>query len=211
MENPNYTTEQLEQMLADRKKEEKKQAERAKKEYEQKRDQMVDKYGNEAFDIFQKLTDFKSRLASDMELQKEALDVYGTIRSNSKGGFSVLHSNGELKITRRRDTMPTWDERSDKAVELIKDFLSDTVKKRDKNLYEILLTFIEKNKKGDLEYSKVMDLLSHEEKYDDPRWKQGLKLIKESYQSNFRGYGYEISIKDQDGKFQRIELNFSSI
>jgi hypothetical protein len=108
--------------------------------------------------------------------------------------------------------MPQWDERSDKALELIADFLRDTVKKKDIKLFEILFSFIQKNEKGDLEYSKVMHLLQHKGKYNDPRWLEGLELIQESYNVQLRGYGYEFYSKDEiTGKFEKVEINFTAL
>jgi ribosomal protein L31E len=145
-----------------------------------------------------------------MENQALKLAEYGKIRGNSKGGFTVTNSDDTMRITRRRDTEPAWDERSTKAVQLIKDFLSDTIKKRDVKLYEILIGFLEKNGKGDLEYSSVMNLYSHEDKFEE-RWKEGLRLIKQSFSNHFKGYGYEFKFKEEDGKWQNIILNFSSL
>jgi hypothetical protein len=146
-----------------------------------------------------------------MDKHSEKLAGYGKIRGNSKGGFSITNSDDTMRITRRRDTEPVWDERSTKAIELIKDFLSDTIKKRDLKLYEILIGFLERNEKGDLEYNRVMDLYKHEDKFDDPRWKEGLRLIKESYSNHLKGFGYEFKIKNESGKWENLLLNFSSL
>ncbi|NDG53898.1 MAG: DUF3164 family protein, partial [Flavobacteriia bacterium] len=124
------------------------------------------------------------------QFNQGGLSEYGKIRSNSKGGFSVTDKNDTMRVTRRRDTEPVWDERSGKAVELIKEFLGDAIKKRDIKMYEILMSFLERNANGDLEYGRVMDLYKHEDKFDDPRWKEGLKLIKESFSNHLKGYGY---------------------
>lgn len=103
------------------------------------------------------------------------------------------------------------DERSTKALELIHAFLYDTVKKRDKDLFEMLIGFLVKNKKGDLDYASVMNLLSHETRFDDPRWKEGLRLLKQSYSNFLKGYQYDFEKQNEEGKFERIELNFSAL
>ncbi|WP_443937069.1 DUF3164 family protein [Pedobacter sp. MW01-1-1] len=154
---------------------------------------------------------FKNKCHAVMADQAEQLKEYGGIRSNSKGGFSLPHSNGLISVTRRRDTDPTWDERATKAVELIKDFLGDAIKKRDLELYDILMGFLERNANGDLEYAKVMDLLKHEDKFNDTRWKMGLQLIKESYRQNFKAFAYEFKRIDEAGKWKTLTLNFSSL
>ncbi len=206
------SAEDLKNILAQKQKAEKQAALRAKKEYEASRDEdMMELMQEVKFtsEIIKKLKD-KTQLLLERHAQK--LAHYGKIRSSSKGGFSLKNTAGTIKIRRRRDTLPNWDERSEKALELIKDFLQDTIKKRDQKLFEILYSFIARNKKGDLEYARVMNLLAHEDKYDDPRWVEGLRLIKESYSNLMRGYQYDFEELDETtGKYARLDLNFSSI
>jgi len=205
------STEDLEIALAKKKKADNAKREKARKVYETDRDQSVLSMMEKAVILGSKMEEFKGACHTEMDSQSESLKSYGTMNKKSKGGFSITHSSGGMRVTRTRSTQPHWDERSQKAVELIKDFLGDAVKKRDQDLYEILISFIQKNDKGDLEYDKVMHLLSHEDKFADERWSEGLKLIKESYSVHVRGYGYEFKSKDAQGKWQTINMNFSSI
>jgi hypothetical protein len=211
LERKDYTTAELEQMLKDRKKQEALKAEKEKQAYEQGRDEMIQKVILTAKTLFRELGEFKTFCHIEMDKQAVKLSEYGKIRSNSKGGFSVTDKNDTMRVTRRRDTEPVWDERSGKAVELIKEFLGDAIKKRDIKMYEILMSFLERNANGDLEYGRVMDLYKHEDKFDDPRWKEGLKLIKESFSNHLKGYGYEFKVKGDDGKWENLYLNFSSL
>jgi tRNA/tmRNA/rRNA uracil-C5-methylase (TrmA/RlmC/RlmD family) len=206
------SAEDLKKALAQKEKAEKQAQERAKKEYETSRDNdMLDLMQDAKF-VSETLKKFKNKAHEVLERHAQKLAEYGKIRSNSKGGFSLKNTTGTSKIRRRRDTLPSWDERSEKALELIKDFLHDTIKKRDQKLFEILYSFIARNKAGDLEYAKVMNLLTHEDKYDDPRWLEGLKLIKESYSNHLKGYQYDFEVLNEDtGKYSRLDLNFSSI
>lgn len=205
------TIAELEALLAKRKKEAKDNQAKAKKQYEKERDATIEEMFAEANEHALGLMRFKQKMHTIMESQKNKLSEYGSIRSSSKGGFSITHTDGITQITRRRDTDPIWDERAQKAVELIKDFLGDTVKKRDVDLYDILIGFLERNIKGDLEFSKVMELLNHEDKFNDERWLEGLRLIKESYSQGFKAFGYEFKQKDAQGKWKTLSLNFSSL
>lgn len=211
LEKKDYTTAELEQMLKERKKQEAVKAEKEKQAYEEGRDEMIEKVILTAKTLFRELGEFKTFCHIEMDKQAVKLSEYGKIRSNSKGGFSVTDKNDTMRVTRRRDTEPVWDERSGKAVELIKEFLGDAIKKRDIKMYEILMSFLERNANGDLEYGRVMDLYKHEDKFDDPRWKEGLKLIKESFSNHLKGYGYEFKVKGEDGKWENLYLNFSSL
>ncbi|MRX40380.1 DUF3164 family protein [Flavobacterium sp. LC2016-23] len=205
------STSELEAALKDRKKSEAKKLEKEKAEYEKNRDEKVLTMMLTAQALFRELGEFKQYMHIEMEDQALKLAGYGKIRGNSKGGFSISNAEDTMRIKRRRDTEPSWDERSSKAIELIKEFLSDTIKKRDVKLHEILLSFLERNANGDLEYSRVMDLYKHEDKFDDPRWKEGLRLIKESFSNHLKGFGYEFKLKDANGHWQNIILNFSSL
>ncbi len=162
-------------------------------------------------DLEKALKAFKKKCHDTMDLQEEGLKEFGKISKRSKGGFSITHSTGTRRVTRVRRMEPLWDERAIKATELIKDFLFDKVKKSNRKLFEVLLTFIERDKNGNLEYSKVMNLIKHEDKWSDPRWVEGLKLVKDSFSYRLRGYNYEFKIADKDGKFKNIELSFASI
>ncbi|HAX16378.1 MAG: hypothetical protein CMF34_01965 [Leeuwenhoekiella sp.] len=205
------TTAELEALLKTKKEKEAKEKEKAKQQYERKRDETINFVMSFAKGVHEQLQELKDICHKRMEDQAEELSKYGGIRSDSKGGFSITNAAGDYRITRRRDTEPKWDERSIKAQELIKSFLTETVKKRDLKIYEILMSFLERNENGEMEYSRVMNLLQHEAKYDDPRWLEGLKLIKESYSNHLRGYGYLLKIKKEDGKWHSLNLNFSSL
>jgi hypothetical protein len=205
------STFELEKLLKSRKAAEMKQLEIEKQAYENSRNEKIAAIIAKATTLSVELENFKQLCHNQMDEQALKLSEYGRIRSNSKGGFSICDSDDSMKIKRRRDTEPVWDERSAKAITLIKDFLADTIKKRDVKLHEILLSFLERNANGDLEYSRVMDLYKHEDKFDDARWKEGLRLIKESFSNHLKGYGYEFKQKDQNGHWQSISLNFSSL
>lgn len=205
------TVAELKAKLAEAEAKEAKALEKAKKEYEDNRDNNIFKMITTAKALATELSEFKQFCHITMEQQANAIEQYGKLRSNSKGGFSIVNNGDDLKVRRRRDTEPVWDERSTKAVDLIKDFLGDTIKKRDEKLYLILIDFIARNDKGDLEYNKVMNLLKHEDKYNDPRWLEGLRLIKESFSNHFKGYSYEFYFKNESGKWQKLELNFSAL
>jgi hypothetical protein len=205
------STQELEAYLEKKKKKEQKARENERQNYELGRDSVVENMVARAREISEILKSFKTELNIVFEEHSEKLQKYGAIRSNSKGGFKLEHSNKEMKAVRTRSTKPDWDERSGKALTLLADFMQDTIKKKDVKLYEILKTFIQRNDKGELEYSKVMSLLAHRDKYSDPRWVEGLKLIEESYSITLRGYGFDFFEKDSLGKWERVELNFPAI
>lgn len=210
------TPEEIKAYLA--KKEKATKAKKAKEmaQYVSERDSMISELIQEALELEQNLKTFKAKVHASMDEQKEKLDAYGKIRSNSKGGFHIIDKDGLFMVKRRRDTEPRWDERSDKGVALIKDFLGDKVKKRDRKTYTLIMGFLEKNANGDLEHARVMELLKHEDLYNDDRWVEGCHLVKEGYSSYLKAFGYELKTKvvteeNPTGKWQNIILSFSAL
>lgn len=207
----NYTEEELEAALKAKRKAKAAQREKLKNEYEQKRSDLINEVMKRAYDIQDKLRAFKEFLDHEMELQHERLDEYGAIRSNSKGGFSITDIDGKYRIRRRRQVQPQWDERADKAEDLLRDFFRDVVKKRDAKIAEILMSYLTKNKEGQLKYSSVMKLMQHRDKFDDPRWIEALRLLEESYKSVLSKYYYEFQNRSDDEDWESVMLNISSL
>lgn len=206
------SSKELEALLASKKAEERAMREAERKEYETDRDNLIVHVMESAKKTSLLLAAFKQQLHKDFNIQEEKLNSYGLMRGNSKGGFALTTNDGKYRVKRVRNTQPQWDERSTKALGLIGEFLRDTVKKKDQKLFEILYSFIQKNDKGDLEYAKVMHLLSHKDKYTDERWEEGLQLIQESYSVQLRGFGYEFYEKNETtGKFDKVEINFTAL
>jgi hypothetical protein len=205
------TDKEIEQYLQQKRKKKEQKLQREKKAYEEKRDKLIKRLVTQAIQLNIALAEFKDDCDQEMEQQHERLDEYGMIRGNSKGGFSITDQEDQYRIIRSFDSKPRWDERAEKAENLLREFFETTIKKRDRKLAEMLLSYMTKDKAGNLRYSSVMNLIQHEDKYDDPRWKEGIRLLKESYNSSFSKFYYHIQTRDEQGEWQNIELNFSKV
>lgn len=205
------STEELEIVLAQRKAAENEAKQKDKKQYESERDDSV----FQLIEFAKEGSAFLKQLKSDthviFDLHADRLAKYGLKSKKSKGGFSLIHSSKDFKIVRTRTTQPIWDERSVKGISLIIDFLEETVKAFDPKVFEVMIGFLQKNQNGELEYPKVMQLFTYKDTWSDKRWTEGLNLLHESYSLNLTGFGYEFHTKDEEGKWVRIDLNFSNI
>jgi hypothetical protein len=205
------TLEQLEEMLAIKKADNRNATALAKKKYEEEEDFVT----TNLFDLAQKAADFmdgvKKTCHIEMDKRVIALEQYGKFPVKSKGGFSINNKDKTRRVTRTRDTEPKWDQRSEKGAALIKEFLADSIKKKDKDAYEMLMELLTKNEAGQMEYSRIMVLLQNENRFADARWHEGLKLLKESYSIHMKGYGYRFKFKDATGKWLTLDMNFSSL
>jgi hypothetical protein len=95
---------------------------------------------------------------------------------------------------------------------LLRDFLTDFVKKRDLKLYGIISAILERNKEGKLEYARVQSLYSREDDFDDPRWKEAIRLFREGfYPVGSKMYIEVYRRSEASQKWVPLTLNLSSI
>lgn len=203
--------EELEALLKQKKDEQKAKEKSERLEYVKARDAMIANLSAQAIRLSEQLSVFNESAHKAMQIQKTKLDDYGAIRKNSKGGFQVQTEDGSFKIKYAYSAIGDYDERANKAEELLKDFIEHMVKKKDKGPYKIIQSLLERNKAGQLEYSRISSLYKYENDYDDPRWQEAIKLFKESFivkGSRMQPMFYQL---DEKGKYQLINLNFSNV
>lgn len=207
----NFTTQELEQMLADRKKKEKEEKLAKKEAYEKKRDEFVYSMVKRAIVLHNEMKYFKKYCLEELEKMREEANDYGDIRSNSKGGFSLRHRETQEMVSLDRNSVPEYDERAAMAEGLIKEFIEDKVKKKDMQTYRTIMALLERNKQGDLTPSRVASLLKVRDNYDDERWKKAMELFEESFRIREISYSVSFFTKDNMGKDKAIALTFASI
>ncbi len=205
------TSQELEELLAKKRKQERADYEARRITYENERDLLVFDLVERASELHKLLAGFKLASVQALEEFREKAREYGDIRSNSKGGFSLRSTNGDLKVVFERDTRVEYDERADLAEELLKEFLGDMVKKRDQQAYEIITGLLERGKKGDFNPAAISALIKMEDKYSDERWVKAMKLFKESFTTRLIAYNVGFYKQDNIGKDKPIVLSFSAL
>jgi hypothetical protein len=205
------SAEELEQLLAKKRDQQRREAEKKKAEYEASRHDLVVNLAKRAKELSEQLQVFKDMSIKALEGFRQEAQRYGDIRSNSKGGFSLRDASGKYKVSYERNTISEYDERADLAEDLLRDFLGDMIKKRDAKAYEIITGLLERGKAGDYNPAAIAALLKMEDKYTDERWQKAMKLFKESF--NTRLISMNVSFFEKDGmdKDRLIGLTFSSL
>ena len=64
-------------------------------------------------------------------------------------------------------------------------------------------------KKGDLDIQLVQKLYSMEDRFDDENWREGIRLLKESYSYNHSKDYLSFFKKGNNNEWEGINLNFS--
>jgi hypothetical protein len=207
----NLTSKELEELLKKRKAEEAKEYQQRRSEYEDKRNLLVEELVAEAGALRQIMMNFKAKANEKMEELRTISMEYGDIKKTSKGGFSLRSSSNGDKIQLRRNTKIEYDERAKMAEDLIKDFLNDMVKKKEKDAYELISSLLTKNKDGDYNPAMIGSLLEHKDRYDDERWQKAMTLFEESHNVILISMCTEFYKKNEQDKDIAISLSYASL
>lgn len=205
------TAAEIEAYLAEAKKREKSEYAEKKKQYEAYRDKMVREMVSEAEELNKKLAAAKAKWMNGLKKFMEKARKYGDVRSNSKGGYSLRTSDSKKLVVYEHNSKPEYDERADMAENLLREFLEDMVKKADKKSYNVIVSLMSRNKRGDFNTSRINSLLSIKDNYDDERWQRAMKLFEESYNNRIISNSVSFYKQDENGKDQHISLNLTSL
>ena len=201
------STEQLEAALAKKKEAERQKREKQRKSYESLKKETIDDLAPVAEELSLSIVRFRDKAFTQLGSLYELLQDYSKRHQDGKGNFKI--ENEEFKILFKRQGKGTFDERSEQAEKHIIDFLN-TKYDGDLDTKDLILSLMER-KKGDLDINMIQKLYSMEDRFDDENWREGIRLLKESY--SFRHSKDYISFfkKGRNNQWEGINLNFSSI
>lgn len=205
------SNEDLAAELTKREGQKKAQLTKLKEVYEYDRNELVEFLLAGATGLHNEMVVFKNIAIEELESFYEKAKAYGDVRSNSKGGFGIRSNDGLHRVVLERNTKVEYDERANLAEKLIREFLSDMVKKRDQRAYEIITILLQRGKDGNFNPASVAALLKWEDSFEDERWQQAMKLFKESHNIIEIGMNVSFYRKNNEDKDEAISLTFSSI
>ncbi|SMO48335.1 DUF3164 family protein [Solitalea koreensis] len=203
------STEQLEAILAKKKAEQIEQANKLRSEYEALKETTVVELSRKANALNHALKTFKELAFEEMNTLYDLLKEYSNRHTDGKGNFQLDSADGLFRIRFKNQKNGYFDERSIQAEAHIKDFLSSRYS-GDVDTKDIIMSLLER-KRGSLDIQLVQRLYAMENRFDNDNWKEGIKLLKESWQLDKSKDYITFHIRDEHGVFQLINLNFASV
>lgn len=207
---PEPTIEELEAMLAKKKKAEKERLEAARKSYEQTRERMLGTLCGTALSISEELQEFKRDAFTALMMFRQQMMAYGDLRGgkDNKGSFEV--KNETFKIQFSSQILKKFDERAELAEVKLKEFLKTFVKKRDKEVFELVNALLERNEKnGDFDINLINRLYKMEGRFDDQNWRDGIRLFKEAYTPSGTAQYARFYVRNDLGAWKQIPMDFA--
>ena len=178
-----YTTEELEAILAERK-EQKRQQELARRDaYEAIRAQLVletQRAVKATIEAVKGLSDFCQKNVLPF---REILSEYGQLRMVGQMSFTI--QEGDFRVEVRSNKVKKFDERADAAATRLIEFLQGWIEGKedgkDNPMYQLAMTMLERNKYGDLDYKSISKLYEMETKFNDEEYSAIMALLTESH------------------------------
>ena len=162
--------------------------------------------------INQHLIGFKKDIkAICEEVEKASLLENGVVKENSKGNLTWYNFDRTIKVERSISEPMKFDELTISAAKAkLDEFLNEAIESKFDFAKDMILTAFETTK-GQLDPKKITPLTRYESKVNHPLFSEACKLIQQALRRPDSKTYYRIWQKDEDGKYQAVELNFSNI
>lgn len=173
---------ELEKLLAEKKASEMAEKKEKRAAYEAERDVLVDELASFAWDCEKALIDLKTEAFMKLlEFKGKMLD-YGALRNGPKNRGNFELKTAHYKVSFSSQIVKKFDERANLAEAKLHIFLSTTIKKRDRKLYDFISSLMQrKEDTGEFDHDMISRLYKIEDDYTDSNWVEAIKLFKESY------------------------------
>lgn len=208
----NLSVAQLEELLAQKKQEERAQKEAERKAYEKDRNDLVFWACCEAVDQHHGLLEFKTKVMDRLRGWLERMRTYGDAKVTQEN-FEIMSENQDLKVVFTLQITKGFDERSKLAEEKIKQFLNEFIKKRDKRTYELISGYMERNHvTNELDIKNINRLYKMEDDFPDhPLFKEAIQLFKESYTEKKSKHYARFFKRGENNEWKPIVLDFAAL
>lgn len=182
-----------------------------KKKYEQERETLIEDLINDAIGVRNMLIAIKTKAMQKLPQFRAQMLEYGQLRKGdrNKGTFEI--KNEHYKIIFTNHEKKAFDERAELAEERLREFLETFVKKSNQKTYRLVKSLLERNpKSGDYDITLINRLYALEEEFDDPNWKEAIRLFKESFSPTGTKQYARFFHKGANGEWVPIILDFAN-
>ncbi len=168
----------------------------------------------EAQSISEKLKSYKEQIA---DLSAEAFDAFMSEKATAKererkGNFTWYNFNRSIKIEVAVSERIEFDDLTIKAAkEKFDEFLNREVTTKNEFAKQMVLDAFETQRNNKLDTKRVLGLMRYESKIKDPLFSEAVELIQQSIRRPDSKTYFRIWLKCDDGQYQNIDLNLSSI
>lgn len=154
---------------------------------------------------------FKQWLEKESEGFISMMRDYGQLKNADQRNYTI--TDGDFRLQVVSNSVKGFDERADMAAERLVTYLKNYMQKSEKGqedpMYQLAMTLLERNQRGDLDYKSISKLYELEDKFGDQEYKDIMMLFKESNVVQKTAVNYYFFRRHKEtGVWMRIEPSF---
>ena len=154
---------------------------------------------------------FKQWLEKESEGFISVMRDYGQLKNADQRNYTI--TDGDFRLQVASNSVKGFDERADMAAERLVAYLKNYMQKSEKGqedpIYQLAMTLLERNQRGDLDYKSISKLYELEDKFGDQEYKDIMMLFKESNVVQKTAVNYYFFRRHKEtGVWMRIEPSF---
>lgn len=154
---------------------------------------------------------FKGWLEKESEGFISVMRDYGQLKNADQRNYTI--TDGDFRLQVASNSVKGFDERADMAAERLVAYLKNYMQKSEKGqedpMYQLAMTLLERNQRGDLDYKSISKLYELEDRFGDQEYKDIMTLFKESNVVQKTAVNYYFFRRHKEtGVWMRIEPSF---
>lgn len=142
------------------------------------------------------------------ELQLKYYELEGRDTSNFKGGFSFYSYDKTIKVEVNVGQRLEFDDKINLAKAEIDEYCKELTAEQNADIITIVNGAFTTSR-GNLDHKKILQLFSYKIKH--PRWLKAMEILKESITTNHSKRYIKVSVKNENGEYEQINIQFSSL
>lgn len=175
---------------------------------ERKQDAFAFKMAKKAIQLADKLKQFKEELFTSADDIYELMQADAHVNTGEVGNYTITSYGKEVKVEVSVQHRIEFDSNITFAKEKIFQYIREKLGDKDDALRKLIYTSFETSR-GQLDTKNVLRLMKL--KIDHPLWNEGIELIKKSMDVNRSKRYARVFVRDQNGEYKPVGLNFSNI
>lgn len=179
--------------------------------YERAAENAIYKLAMTAHDLHSKLAAYKEKVREEAERLYELFTKENGTIGKGKGSATFYNFDRSIKVMVKVNDQITFDENTialakEKLDELLNEGLQGA-----KDFVKPMVMEAFQTTAGKLDTKRVLGLKRHASRVKDDRYDEAMALIDKSVRRPSTREYYQIWVKDENGEYQDIQLNFASI
>lgn len=179
---------------------------------EKLRERLIYKAAKDASSISKQLVEFKGKVVSHVQQIIDAVVLENEGKAiTKKGSITLYNFDGSIKIeTNVSERIDFDDILLQQCKAKLDEMLNDNLTSIDDFIKEIIMSAFETSK-GKPDHRRLLGLKKYLARVKNPLFHEAMELLDKSIRRpDSRAY-YRVWVRDENGKYQNIDLNFSSV